>query len=141
MRNPQNDFSASGLAPELFVRDLVASIRFYEEGLGFDVVRQDQEFAVLSLGAARIQLVLADESVASVKAWLDAGPRGVGVNIRIIVDDVDALYERARRRGVPIIREIDDRFYELRDFTVGDPDGFVLSFASPVSVARAQTPG
>jgi catechol 2,3-dioxygenase-like lactoylglutathione lyase family enzyme len=96
MRDPRSDFSASGLAPELFVRDLAASLRFYQETLGFGVVRQDAAFAVLSLGDARIQLVVPDEST---RAWLAAGPRGVGVNLRVIVDDVDTLYARARSRG------------------------------------------
>jgi uncharacterized glyoxalase superfamily protein PhnB len=132
MRDPRNDFSSSGLAPELFVRDLTASIRFYEQALGFSVVRQDAEFAVLSLGPARIQLVVSEQSDVQVKAWLDGGPRGLGVNVRTIVDDVDALYDRAQRHGVPILRPIGDRFYELRDFTLADPDGFVLSFASPI---------
>lgn len=129
IRNPRDDFSTSGLAPELFVRDLAASLGFYQEMLGFGVVRQDPEFAVLTLGNARIQLVVPDEST---RAWLAAGPRGVGVNVRIIVDDVDAVYARARSQDVRIAREIGDRFYELRDFTIVDPDGFVLSFASPI---------
>jgi uncharacterized glyoxalase superfamily protein PhnB len=127
-----NDFSAAGIAPELFVRDLGASLRFYRQTLGFQVLRQTADFAVLALGDARIQLAVPDESIPRLKPWLAAGRRGIGVNLRIIVPDVDALYERVRRQGVPIVREIGDRFYGLRDFTVADPDGFVLSFASPV---------
>jgi hypothetical protein len=34
-------------------------------------------------------------------------------------------------------REIGDRFYELRDFTVVDPDGFVISFAAPIGQGSA----
>src|SRR5262245_21301333 len=106
MRDARNDFSSSGLAPELFVRDLAASIHFYQEAFGFSVVRQDPEFAVLSLGAARIQLVRSDDAVPGVREWLEAGPRGLGVNVRTIVDDVDALYDRVRSHGVAIIRQI-----------------------------------
>jgi uncharacterized glyoxalase superfamily protein PhnB len=127
-----NDFSAVGIAPELFVRELEPALRFYQQTLGFRVVRQTAEFAVLTLGEARVHLAVPDESIPRMKPWLAAGRRGVGVNVRIIVPDVDALYERVRRQGAPIVREIGDRFYGLRDFTVADPDGFVLSFASPV---------
>ncbi len=131
-RDARNDFSASGLAPELFVRDLAVSIRFYGEALGFGVVREDPGFAVLSLGAARLQLVVPDTSESVTAGWLASGPRGVGINVRIIVDDVDALFARARSRGVRIARELGDRFYALRDFTLIDPDGFVVSFGTPL---------
>jgi hypothetical protein len=35
--------------------------------------------------------------------------------------------------GVPVVVPIGDRGYGLRDFTVADPDGFGIRFASPRS--------
>jgi catechol-2,3-dioxygenase len=52
MSDVTNDFSVGGITPELFVRDLMLSLRFYERMLGFRVVRQTADFAVLPLGDA-----------------------------------------------------------------------------------------
>ncbi len=117
-------------APEFFVRDVERSVAFYTERLGFTVLRKEPDFAVIALGQSHV--LLAAEAHTS-REWLASGPRGVGLNTRIMVDDVDAVYQRAKAAGVPIVQEIASRSYGLRDFIVADPDGFCLRFASPVT--------
>jgi predicted enzyme related to lactoylglutathione lyase len=62
-------------------------------------------------------------------------PRGQGVNFQIETPDVEALLDRVTRRGAPIVRKLEDRWYrrgdvELgnRQFVVADPDGYLLRF-------------
>ncbi len=114
------------VAPEFFVRDLDASIAFYRDGLGFQVLRREPDFAVVALGAANV--LLAAETLAGEMT----GTRGIGVNVRIMVDDVDAMYRLASASGARIVHAIADRYYGLRDFILADPDGFLLRFAAPV---------
>lgn len=114
------------VAPEFFVRDIERSITFYKR-LGFTAVRQEPDFAVIALHED-VHVLLAAEQHTS-REWLNAGPRGVGLNIRIMVEDVDAVYQRAKDAGAPIIQQIADRYYGLRDFILLDPDGFALRFA------------
>jgi catechol 2,3-dioxygenase-like lactoylglutathione lyase family enzyme len=114
-------------APELFVRDVERSVAFYTECLGFTVLRKEPDFAVIALGQSHV--LIAAEAHTSAE-WLKAGARGIGMNTRIMVDDVDAVYQRAKAAGVPIVQDIADRYYGLRDFIVADPDGFMLRFAS-----------
>jgi catechol 2,3-dioxygenase-like lactoylglutathione lyase family enzyme len=116
------------VAPEFFVRDIQASAAFYQR-LGFSALRQEPGFAVMGLGAAHV--LLAAEGMAS-SSWLASGPRGVGLNIRIMVDDADAAFERASDAGARLVSPIADRDYGLRDFIIADPDGFLLRFAAPV---------
>jgi len=118
------------VAPEFFVPDVAASARFYTDVFGFVVLRQEPDFAVVALGDAHV--LLAHESLTS-KPWLDSGPRGVGLNVRIMVDDVDEQYRRVQAGGARIVHDIADRYYGLRDFIVADQDGFLLRFASPVT--------
>jgi len=125
------------VAPELFVRDVDASIRFYEDALGFEVWRREEhdgsaDFAVLVRGDAHF--LLQHERLATGGA--PAGHRGAGIDIRVMVDDVDRVYERASAAGAQIARPIGDRDYGLRDFKVHDPDGFVIRFAQPLAVHR-----
>ena len=61
-----------------------------------------------------------------------AGPRGLALDIRLMVEDVDAVYGRVREARLKIVREIGDRDYGLRDFIVADLNGFRLRFASPL---------
>ncbi len=120
---------------ELFVPDVEASARFYTEKLGFELMRMERgnidgaeraTFAVVGLG--RAAFLIAHKSL---EGGLAMPPGGGSIDIRIVVDDVDALYRRAREGGVAIAGEIADRDYGLRDFIIEDPDGFRLRFASP----------
>ena len=117
------------VAPEFFVRDVAASVAFYQR-LGFAALRHDPELAVVGLGAAHV--LLADERLAGEQLRNASAARGAGVNIRIMVEDVDAMHRLATAAGSPIVHEIADRAYGLRDFIMADPDGFMLRFASPL---------
>ena len=123
------------VAPELFVRDVDASIDFYAKSLGFTLLRTDPPeggrhfFAEVALGEA--VFLLAHQSLNPSEG---GDPRGRGIHVRVMVDDVDAVRARAREHDVPIAMEIGDRDYGLRDFTVRDPDGFAIRFAQPIAV-------
>lgn len=109
------------LVLEINVSNLDKSLATYT-ALGFELDRRDGGFAALRWNDRRLFL--------SQEAGLppSAGPsRG---NVRIIVPDVDRVWSVARRLGLAVEREIGDRYYGLRDFTVLDPDGFGLRFAS-----------
>ncbi len=120
------------VAPEFFVRDFDASLRFYRERLGFRIVREEPGFAVIARDDAYVLLAMADETAPGVREWLASGPRGVGMNTRIMLDGIDELYQSVSSDGVTVVQEIGDREYGLRDFMISDPDGFLLRFASPI---------
>ncbi len=120
--------------------DVEVSVRFYTEKLGFDLIRMEREavsggeratFAIVGVGNA--VMMLADQSLYVRGGEGLATPRGVGIDVRIVVDDVDAVYQRATDNDVTIVHDIGDRPYGLRDFIIRDPDGFRLRFAAPVS--------
>lgn len=41
---------------------------------------------------------------------------------------IQAYYEFCQRQNVEIERELQDRFYVMTDFQLGDPDGNLLTF-------------
>jgi uncharacterized glyoxalase superfamily protein PhnB len=47
-----------------------------------------------------------------------------------MVPDVDQLWALANEVGATVVIPIGDRYYGLRDFTIADPDGFGVRFAS-----------
>jgi catechol 2,3-dioxygenase-like lactoylglutathione lyase family enzyme len=114
--------STSQLVIEIFVRDLERALSFYE-GLGFKRVEMHDRF--VSLAWEEHQLFL-DEHTDPPPAP-DGPPR---VNVRVMVRDVNAAWERACALGAPVAQPVADRTYGLRDFTIVDPDGFGVRFAS-----------
>jgi catechol 2,3-dioxygenase-like lactoylglutathione lyase family enzyme len=126
------------VAPEFFVRDVDLSIEFYAGKLGFTLVRADPEgdgrhsFAVLSRGEAEF-LFVHESALGPVNRAALPYPRAAGVDIRLMVDDANAVYASVRERGVPVVLPLKDQAYGLRDFTVADPDGFRIRFAQRIA--------
>ncbi|HUR48551.1 MAG TPA: glyoxalase superfamily protein [Acidimicrobiales bacterium] len=56
--------------------------------------------------------------------------RGAG-EVFVIIDEVDAYFEKVKAAGAQVVFEIGDRPYGMRDFMVADPDGNRLSFGTP----------
>lgn len=123
---------AAQLVVEVMVRDLERSLALYT-ALGFAVERRDGGFAVLRWGERRLFLAAHADLAAP------SGP--TRANLRILVPDVDRLWLLAQAQGMSVERPIADRDYGLRDFTVVDPDGFGLRFASWLSSHTAPQAG
>ena len=117
---------AEQLVVEVVVRDLEHSLAFYT-ALGFTLARRDGGFAALQWGARWLFLDQRSDLPEL------SGP--ARANARIIVADVDQLWATAQALGLPVERPIANRSYGLRDFTVRDPDGFELRFATPLEVS------
>jgi catechol 2,3-dioxygenase-like lactoylglutathione lyase family enzyme len=109
------------LLVELSVRDLMRSVTFYR-ALGFDLLREEKRFAALVWEGHQLFLQQTDNLPEP------AGP--TVVNLRVMVPDVDRHWQRAIELGPRVIVPIGDRHYGLRDFTILDPDGFELRFAT-----------
>ena len=126
-------FELAPVAPEFFVPDVDAAVAFYTDVLGYTLLRKEGSPATFAIGHINGATIMFMH-----QRWY-AGPageldrRGTGVDIRIMVPDVDAFYERVRAAECKILHEIGDRDYGLRDFIMRDPNGFRLRFASPLA--------
>jgi catechol 2,3-dioxygenase-like lactoylglutathione lyase family enzyme len=125
------------VAPELFVADVDAAVRFYVDKLGFELLRREPDggrgtFAIVALGEAIV--MFADQGhYGPMGGGAIEAPRGTGIDIRFIVDDVDMVYARCIAADVSIALDIADRYYGLRDFIVRDLNGYRLRFAAPLA--------
>ena len=108
---------------ELYVASLAESIDFYQD-FCFKFVRRDGDFVDLCWGESSLYL----EQVLQ-KFLKDDNGRPAG-NIRILVPDVDYYRNLAKKLQARVFREIGDREYGLRDFTIYGPDGICLRFAA-----------
>ena len=117
------------LVTEIVVKDIKRSTEFYLR-LGFKLLRDAGDFVELTWEDHRLFL-------AELSAFHDAAgltPVSASAlplaNLRVMVPDVDACWQRANAIGARVVTPIADRYYGLRDFIIADPDGFGVRFAS-----------
>ncbi len=126
------------MVPELDVSDFSASLEFYTDILGFEILyaRHDPEFVYLEQEHLQFMLMQRGED------WLGNAlekPYGRGVNLQMELFDIQPIYKRLLENGVALQREIEDTWREAgdmltgqREFWVQDPDGYLLRFCQPL---------
>ena len=130
----------SGLRPLLQVFDMLESVRFYREHLGFEVAQQSPwlerpypHFNWALLKTDDVQLMLntaseADERPAKREAVRCASHRDVGLFFGC--SDVDGAYEALKHAGVA--REPPKvTHYGMKQLYFRDPDGFEICLQWP----------
>lgn len=118
---------------ELFVKSVPESMAFYRGVLGFETVSyQPDSYSVFRRGEIQIALQefvhLADDHPLKP---LGGERLGLGVEIVLEVDDLDALYAQVLAAGWPIAGHLARRPWGSRDFRVLDPDGFYIRLNDP----------
>ncbi|MDQ5826043.1 MAG: VOC family protein [Chloroflexota bacterium] len=124
------------IVPELAVSDMEQSLQFYTT-LGFVkdnegiVDEQGAQWYSLALGEASLWLIRSDVA----HGLVEGDPRGNGVTIYVEVDDIDTLHERVSDAGLlmNIVKPIETMWYGLRQFSMADPDGYILTLNQQVA--------
>ena len=123
------------LVTEIVVRDIKRSTSFYLR-LGFELLRDGGDFVELTWEDHRLFLVEVSAFPEIQPADLPAPPMFPLANIRVMVPDVGDRWRVANEIGAQIVVPIADRPYGLRDFTLADPDGFGIRFATRLAPLR-----
>src|SRR5574341_835108 len=117
------------LVTEIVVRDIKRSIDFYTR-LGFELLRDGGDFVELTWEDHRLFLA----ELSAFRDVRDAPPATPPsfplANVRVMLPNVDDYWRLANEIGARIVVPVADRYYGLRDFTIADPDGFGIRFAS-----------
>jgi catechol 2,3-dioxygenase-like lactoylglutathione lyase family enzyme len=124
--------------PALPVRDAVASVDFYRDRLGFDVLHHDGGFAVLRRDDAVVHLWEASDETwrrgVDLERPIDSGAESFiagTASCRIVVDGVDDLYKELSVADVlhRVSQEgVDDTDFGTREFATLDRDGNLVTF-------------
>ena len=127
--------------------DVLRSALFYQDVLGFSlkgaVDEKKQDVGALSESKVPLAFVIMKYEE-RVKIALEsrhgfenilrvprATPPGATVSFYFHVEDVDALYTSIKGKVEQLV-PMNETWYGMREFVIRDPDGYILSFATPV---------
>jgi catechol 2,3-dioxygenase-like lactoylglutathione lyase family enzyme len=114
----------------LRVEDVQRSMDFYGGKLGFSVeIDKAPHFAMIRVGGPNggtIGLLPAESTNPS--AWSPSSGLRAGIHIELTTDDLDALYEHLKSRGVEFFEPPHEEPWE-RSMRAHDPDGYTVEFA------------
>jgi uncharacterized glyoxalase superfamily protein PhnB len=122
---------ARGLVPTLTASDLKRSLRFYTEGLGFEITEKMEESGELRgvmLRAGGALMGISQDNFAKGRERI----KGVGMRLYLETEqDIKTLAARAASAGITLDEGPGPLPMGPVGFTVTDPDGFRLTISNP----------
>lgn len=121
--------------PFFNVSDMGASLRFYVDGLGFEITNRwvvdgQIRWCWLQLGGGA--LMLQQFRTEGHDSWVPEGKVGEGVNILFICRDALTIYHQAIERGLKASRPFVGNGMWVT--SLSDPDGYRIGFESDTDV-------
>jgi catechol 2,3-dioxygenase-like lactoylglutathione lyase family enzyme len=114
----------------LFVEDLEEGRRFYREVFGLPVTYEDDNSTVFTFGETLVNLLKTSEAPGLVEpAAVASREGGVRFQFTLGVEDVDAMCEELRRRGVELLNGPMNRPWGIRTASFRDPGGHIWEIA------------
>lgn len=114
----------------LFVEDLPAAKRFYSDVFRLPLHFEDDSSTVFKFGDTLVNLLETNEAPGLVAPASVANPdAGVRFQFTLAVDDVDAMVEELKSRGVELLNGPIDRPWGIRTASFRDPGGHIWEIA------------
>ena len=135
MSTPPPTGNVRQAVPFFAVADMAASLRFYVDGLGFEMTNRwidegELRWCWLQLGGAALMLQQFHKQGHA--TWVPRGPVGEGVSLNFVCRDALALYHEWLGRGLAPARPFVGNGMWVT--TLHDPDGYRLEFESKTDV-------
>jgi len=115
----------SHCAPVLPVDNLKETVAYYQEAFGFDVSfmwGEPAHYAVLKRDDVGVHLTEREDTSKKIPPC----------TVYVFVNDVDALYEEFKGKGIDMFSPPETQDYGMREFEVSDPNGHFLIFGKGV---------
>jgi lactoylglutathione lyase len=126
----------TGSTPNLFTNDLDRSVAFYRDVLGFTLVTTVPDappFVFALLQRDDVTVYVNDMASASREMPDMPGMASVvvgrsGVTLFVHMQEIAAFWDTVRSRA-PVVMPLKHQWYGMTEFSVADPDGYVVTFA------------
>jgi len=131
------------LTPNFSVHDVSASVKYYQEVLGFKLEMAVQEglttiedsiadghkyaYAMVSRDDVYIMFLQSDSFKKDIPE-LSNTPQGASVLFYIDVENIDDVYGKIKTQA-EITKKLETAWYGMREFSIKDCNGYILGFA------------
>jgi len=120
------------LTPNLIVRNVEASLKFYREVLGLEAGMTVPEAAPFVFGSVTngvVEIFFNDQKVVAAEYPKLATNISASLTLYIEVDSLQAILERVEKAGARIAMPVTEQFYGMREFAFEDVDGYTVTIA------------
>jgi len=116
------------IAPQFFSTDIVRTLAYYKDKLGFECVGTWQDppvYAIVARDQHAIHFRCAEPPLANPDKYSDEL-----LDAYLSIENADALYAEYAARGVEFTRDLGNTPWNSREFVVKDCDGRLLAFGA-----------
>jgi lactoylglutathione lyase len=120
------------LTPNLVVRNVEASLKFYREVLGLEpaiTVPEESPYVFASVSNGSVEIFFNDQKTVAAEYPKLAATIGASLTLYMEVDSLQAVLDRVQKAGAKISMPVTDQFYGMREFAVEDEDGYTITVA------------
>jgi lactoylglutathione lyase len=119
----------------LYVRDVAASVEFYERAFqqARRLLHESGQYAELETGPTTLALAAHELASANLPGQRDPGDRSAGDRFEVcfVTEDVEGAFARALEAGAEAVSEPQVKPWGQHAAYVRDPDGTLVEIASP----------
>ncbi len=117
--------------PVIMTSDVAASASFYQEHFGFAPLFSSDWYVHLQLeGDPSVNLAILDGQHDTIPE--DGRGQVSGLLLNFEVEDPDAVHDRLKAAGLPILLSLRDEAFGQRHFITSDPNGVLIDIIKPI---------
>ena len=120
------------LTPNLIVRDVAASLKFYREMLGLETamtVPEQAPYVFAGVTNGVVEIFFNDQKVVAAEYPKLAATIGASLTLYMEVDVLQDVLDRVKKAGTKISMAVTEQFYGMREFAFEDQDGYTITIA------------
>lgn len=120
------------LTPNLVVRSVETSLKFYREVLGLEAgmtVPEQTPYVFASVTNGVVEIFFNDQKVVAAEYPQLAATLGASLTLYMEVDSLEDVLERVKKAGAKISMPVTEQFYGMREFAFEDEDGYTITIA------------
>ncbi len=123
------------LTPNLVVRNVEASLKFYSELLGLEkgiTVPDESPYVFASVSNGPVEIFFNDQKTVAAEHPKLAANIGASLTLYMEVDSLQNVLDRVQKAGAKISMPVTEQFYGMREFAFEDSDGYTITIAQKI---------
>jgi lactoylglutathione lyase len=120
------------LTPNLVVRNVEASLKFYREILGLEKaisVPDESPYIFASVSNGSVEIFFNDQKTVVAEYPKLAATIGGSLTLYMEVDNLQVILDRVQKAGAKISMPVTDQFYGMKEFAFEDGEGYTITIA------------